>query len=64
LTDQAFRHDHPQRIFRDPLRESSSPDLCKALAKADDPVRRGLSALSLTLVEYWIARSSLSSGGA
>jgi hypothetical protein len=33
-------------------------------AKADDQVRRGLSALSLTLVEYWIARWSLSSGGA
>jgi hypothetical protein len=28
-------------------------------AKAGDPVRRGLSALSRTLVEYWIARWSL-----
>src|ERR1700722_5565438 len=31
-------------------------------AKADDPVRRGVSALLLAPVEYWIPRWSLSSG--
>jgi hypothetical protein len=39
-----------------------SPSRLSSSAKADDPVRRGLSALSLMPVEYWIARWSLSSG--
>jgi len=32
-------------------------------AKAGDPVRRGLSVLSLAALEYWVSRRSLSSGG-
>ena len=36
--------------------ELSSP------AKAGDPVRRGFSVPSLTSLEYWIVRRSLSSG--
>jgi hypothetical protein len=32
-------------------------------ARAGDPVRRGFSVRSLTSLEYWIVRRSLSSGG-
>jgi hypothetical protein len=32
-------------------------------AHAGDPVRRSFSVLSLTSLEYWIVRRSLSSGG-
>jgi hypothetical protein len=36
--------------------ESAAHHPMSSSAKADDPVRRGLSALFRTLVEYWIAR--------